>query len=123
VDHYTVKEYTTGEAIKEGDLVTVVGGVLLMADAVTEKPVGIATEAAISGAKCSVQVDGVYNYARTDGSGTTIAPGDMLSPSATDGVMVAHAGTATHVYAAQSLEDSAAATDRTAVKICAAIPA
>lgn len=120
---YCKKEYTTGEAIVEGALVTVVGGVLLMADAVTENPIGIATEAVASGAKCTVQVEGVYNYARVNGNSSNIAVGDLLSPTTTDGILVKHAGTATHRYAAKAL--AAVTTDggRAPVKILDGIPA
>lgn len=117
-----VKEFTVGAtAITEGMTVTVQAGVLEPTNATTEIPIGIAIMDAAAGAKCSVQLSGKYEEALADGSGTAIAVGDLLSPSATNGVLVKHAGTLNHTYAAKAIE-ALAANGRVAVLILAGIP-
>lgn len=91
---------TAGEAIPEFRAVTVDGsGNMIMTDAVTERTYGVSYRTAASGDPISVVTSGPC-FCRVDGSGTAIVKGDRLTPSATDGVLVKDAGTATHVACA-----------------------
>ena len=95
------KTVTAAEVLPEHRAVTAAG---LMADAVTERVIGITygSETA-SGDEATVAV-GDECFCKVDGSGTAIAKFDLLAPSATDGTLVKDGGTATHVPCAIALE-------------------
>ena len=86
-----------GEALVPFRAVIASSATAIFSDAVTERVLGITHESAdvASGDDATIVVGGVYKC-RVDGSGTAIAVGDPLTPSATDGVLVKNAGTATH---------------------------
>lgn len=100
--------YTSLEALVENRLVTYASTGVEYADAITERVIGVTTQAVASGARAAVQVDGVA-YCVADGSGTAIVPGSRLMPkNAADGVAVVAAG-ATAVPCAIALEGTTAA--------------
>lgn len=100
---------TAGEAIGEFRAVTISSGEVIMSDAVTERVYGVSYRSAASGEEIGIVTAGTC-FCRVDGSGTAIAKGDVLTPSATDGVLVKNAGTATHVPCAIALEAASEAT-------------
>jgi len=100
--------YTSLEALVENRLVTYASTGVEYADAITERVIGITTQAVASGARASVQVDGVA-FCVADGSGAAIVPGARLMPKASaDGVAVVAAG-ATAIPCAIALEGTTAA--------------
>jgi hypothetical protein len=108
--------FTILEAIEKGDALTYnsTSDGFERADAVTEEVHAIALETVTSAefsagrTRASMQLSGVVEYAKVDGSGTAVEKFDKLSPSTSDGKLVKHAGTSTHVYAAKALADIAA---------------
>lgn len=100
---------TAGEAIPQFRAVTISSGEVIMADAVTERVYGVSYRSAGNGEEIGIVTAGTC-FCRVDGSGTAIAKGDILTPSATDGVLVKNAGTATHVPCAIAVEAASAAT-------------
>lgn len=125
-DKGTVIAYVSGEALTEGRCVTynTTDDDIEYADAVTEKVLGIVTADKGSGEKTPVQVDGIYENAIADGSGTEIEPGMHLMPKAgADGVLVAHDGNANSVYAAKALDGTTDSAGRIRVKILDSLPA
>lgn len=105
--------FTILEAIEKGDALTynASSNGFERADAVTEEVHAIALETVTSAefsagrTRASMQLDGVVEECKVDGSGTAVEKFDKLSPSATDGVLVKHAGTSNHVFAARALAD------------------
>ena len=100
-----VKEFPVTEAVVVGSVVTDNGaGSILNADAITERTLGIVIEGqATVGENASVQLAGLFEFARVDGTGTPIVVGDRLSPSAVDGIMIVHNELVGTVYAAKAL--------------------
>lgn len=113
-----ILEYTTSEAITEGKAVhyAPAGSTISMADAVTEAVLGVATEDAASGEKCSVKVDGVV-WATGKGDGTAIRPGDRLSASTVDGVLIKHDELANTKCAGIALDGTTLAAGRIRVRL------
>ena len=93
----------TAEEIDQWAACDISAGVISETDAVTDKVYGVAQNGADSGERVNLVCMG-KTRCLVDGSGTAIAAGDELSPSATGGVLVKHAGTSTHAYAGKALE-------------------
>lgn len=117
------------EAVAIGAALTISGtaGKVENADAATEQVVGVAVTSlsaadVTAGKKVTYQMNGEVDAVKVDGSGTAIAKWTRLSPSTTDGVLVAHAGTNNHSFVAVALEAATTAKSIRALLIPGSLP-
>lgn len=103
----TTHDFTAGGAITKYAAVYISSGTVVECTAATDRPIGIAQAAAASGEKVAVLMHGKTKGIATDGN---VSAGDDLSAVA-GGELDTNAGTATHYYFAEALEDSGAADD------------
>lgn len=100
----------TSAAVTQWQACEIASGEVNAAAAVTDNIFGVAQFGAASGERVTLITRG-RTKCLVDGSGTAIAAGDELSPSATAGVLVSHAGTSTHTYAGRALEAATGSSD------------